>query len=550
MPTIGRASVDVDADVRGFARDAERQLNREIRKVNVDTRKIDTDVDRNTTRAFGTAALNGLTQFGIVMQGGISRQAAGVFGLAVLAALLPVVTIVGAAAAGALILAFGGAIAGIGIFAAAQAEEVQEAFSEMADEVKKIFTDIAEPFEDVLISIAGIARRTIDVFVKPLEGAFAAMAPVIESFADNLGRAFETLAPTIEPITDAFIELLEELGPQLADEIFPDLADAIINLANAVGDNADTITDIIGWFLSAAEASINFLAELARLAGWFADNPAAIAAVMGGVAAIFIGLFVLMGGSVLAFIAIVAILTIAFFTFRDDIANIWRIIVTTVGGAINTVIEFFGRLGAQAREVGAAVGRWFANMGSNISKVFRNIGGFVTNLGRNIRNGFNNVVSFVKSLPGRIASAARGLFDSIWNNFRSVINRIISGWNNLSFTLPSFGGWNVGGKQIIPSFSGPTLGTPNIPHLQNGGVIDQAGAVRVGEVGPENLFLPQGAVVSPLPSGGESAMMLEGNLFLDSGEFLGVVRGEITDSNRRTRRSAMSGSGRLVGRVA
>jgi phage-related minor tail protein len=92
--------------------------------------------------------------------------------------------------------------------------------------------------------------------------------------------------------------------------------------------------------------------------------------------------------------------------------------------------------------------------------------------------GFNKVVSFVKGLPGRISSAARGLFDGIKNAFRSAVNWLISKWNNLSFTL---GGGSVMGINI-PSI---TLSTPNLPYLAAGGIVTRPTLAVLGESGAE-----------------------------------------------------------------
>lgn len=82
-------------------------------------------------------------------------------------------------------------------------------------------------------------------------------------------------------------------------------------------------------------------------------------------------------------------------------------------------------------------------------------------------NAWNAIVDFFKSVPGKIADAARGMFDGIRDAFKSAINWIIRKWNDFEITI---GGWTLpswlgGGK--LPSF---TVSTPNIPLLHSGGV--------------------------------------------------------------------------------
>lgn len=51
----------------------------------------------------------------------------------------------------------------------------------------------------------------------------------------------------------------------------------------------------------------------------------------------------------------------------------------------------------------------------------------------------------------------------------------------------------------------PTIVKANVPGAANGGTVGNAGVVRVGEFGPENLYLPSAATVHPLPDSGGSS---------------------------------------------
>ena len=107
---------------------------------------------------------------------------------------------------------------------------------------------------------------------------------------------------------------------------------------------------------------------------------------------------------------------------------------------------------------------------------------------------FSWFVGFIKGLPGKIASAAKGLFNGIGNAFISAINFIIGVWDALHFSAPSFSvfGHKVGGFTIgLPQI-------PKIPMLATGGVLTSGGRVIVGERGAEMLDLPTGARVTPL----------------------------------------------------
>lgn len=80
---------------------------------------------------------------------------------------------------------------------------------------------------------------------------------------------------------------------------------------------------------------------------------------------------------------------------------------------------------------------------------------------------FDDLVGFITGLPGRISTAASGLFNGIKEAFRGAANWIIDKWNGLELT--------IGGARISipfgPTFDIPsiTLGTPNIPRFHSGG---------------------------------------------------------------------------------
>ncbi|MFY2788447.1 phage tail tape measure protein [Rhodococcus sp. MALMAid1271] len=76
---------------------------------------------------------------------------------------------------------------------------------------------------------------------------------------------------------------------------------------------------------------------------------------------------------------------------------------------------------------------------------------------------FDSLVAFVTGLPGRIASAASGMWDGIQSAFKGAINYIIQAWNALEFRIPGF--------EVGPiKWDGFTLGLPDIPMLAGGGV--------------------------------------------------------------------------------
>lgn len=568
MPVVGQASVRIVADARGFARDVEQAVNRELRNVDPSpgarsmAQKTETTLKKETDRGFREVARTGLQAFGTTLQGGISPATAGTFGLVVLAALVPVMSIVGAAAAGALILGFGGGIAAIGVIAAAQSQRVQDAFGDMADTVTRTLRGLAKPIESALIPIAGILEDTFLAFAPALGDAFQALAPALVAFTEEFSRALIALEPAFGPIVDAFITLLEELGPALATEVFPDLSDAIINLAAAVSENADTITDILTWFLSAAEATINFLAELTRLAGWFANQAPLIQATIVTLGGVIVGILASFLGPVAAVVAAIIGLGVLIAVFWEDIREFFGLIGEFVIDILSGLADFLQRWGEELVE---GFREWWDSAKETTLNALRAIRDFFVDtfnavrslvrgridqikntwndlvsgarqVGRDIEGAWNTVIGFFARLPGRIAGAVSGMWDGIWETFRGTVNDIIGAWNGLSFTIPSA---TVFGQTI----GGGTISTPNIPFLQEGGIIRQGGSVVVGEAGPELLTVPQGARVDPLPGGGEGAP-IDVRVFIGDQELTDIVDVQINERNSQLRRRVTTGAGR------
>lgn len=91
--------------------------------------------------------------------------------------------------------------------------------------------------------------------------------------------------------------------------------------------------------------------------------------------------------------------------------------------------------------------------------------------------------NWIVGLPGKIRSKLSNMFAPIATGFKVAINRIISGWNNLSFTI---GGGSIMGVDI-PSV---TLNTPNIPMLAKGGIATGPTLAMIGEGGEDEAVIP------------------------------------------------------------
>lgn len=140
------------------------------------------------------------------------------------------------------------------------------------------------------------------------------------------------------------------------------------------------------------------------------------------------------------------------------------------------VKAFFGHIG---EAVGAALG-WLGRLKDFIVA--------------DVQNAFKSLGDGIGRVWGGIQSTIKGAI----NGVIGIINTYIRLLDAIQIHIPSVDA----GPIHTPRFDWNGLNIPQIPKLALGGVIEAAGMALVGERGPERLFLPRGAEVAPLPSGG------------------------------------------------
>ncbi|MFM9643553.1 phage tail tape measure protein [Streptomyces turgidiscabies] len=167
---------------------------------------------------------------------------------------------------------------------------------------------------------------------------------------------------------------------------------------------------------------------------------------------------------ILAIIALIAIFVLLWKksqTFRDIVTAVWRVVSEAITSRVRMILAAVAWLAALPGKIGS----WFGQAKDwAIRKMLE-------------------LVSWLAGLPGRVGRAVAGMFDGMPKAFRGAINAVISAWNGLSFTI---GGGSIMGVDI-PSM---TLGTPNIPMLEDGGIATGPTLAMVGEGSEKEAILP------------------------------------------------------------
>lgn len=259
----GNANRNVSVDITGDPSSLENAYDRASKKA----KDLDDELDKNSNKdknrwqqwfteieSFSKAGVSTLSGMGGQSQLIIAGIIAGIFALGPAAQV----------AAGALTLAFGSALLGIGILAASESGLVRAEFSQLWQDIKTDLMGAAIPIEQSLLRIPDVWRSVWAFFRPELESAFSQIAPVLDTFIVNFSNGFRGLVPAIQPLTTGFNQLLIALG-QEAPRIFEELGRSIETLANTATQHADQFASFISGIMSMVSGT-------ATAFDWLADE--------------------------------------------------------------------------------------------------------------------------------------------------------------------------------------------------------------------------------------------------------------------------------------
>ncbi|MBM4573127.1 hypothetical protein GS905_24665 [Rhodococcus hoagii] len=301
--------------------------------------------------------------------------------------------------------------------------------------------DALQKTANALLGVEDPAKRAslaVGIFGEPLNDMSVDQIP---QFLQTLTGAEDQMAG-FAGSSEQMGETLNS-GPGYALEQFKNtitggLTEALADMATWVMNNADTLTTL-------AMVAAPFFGALAGYAATV--KIIQIATVAWNVAQMIlngtmmlnpIGLIVAAIAGLVAAVVLIATKTTWFQTIWDTVWNAikaaWDWVWGVLQAGFNGLMDAFGAVGNKVGEVKDwIVARW------------------------------NDVVGFVTGLPGRIGSAASGMWDGIKNAFKGAINWIIQAWNAIEFRIPGF--------EVGPiKWDGFTLGLPDLPLLATGGL--------------------------------------------------------------------------------
>lgn len=296
-----------------------------------------------------------------------------------------------------------------------------------------------------LITSAGSTEEALAALEVATHGSADAWASTTEGQMARAGIAFGELK---EQIGSALLPVLTKLAEWLTTTVIP----AFQQMADWVQENwpqiRDTITDAVAKVWGYVEPVIETMQAAWRQFGdnvlnWMGEKLRALRDVFQGAFDVIMGVFRF---------------------FHDLFTGKW----SELGEDLKQIVGGIGQLIKGA----------FESMWADLKLV---VGVAWEAIELKVKEGLDALIGAIASMPGKIASAAVGMFDGIKEAFRGAINWIISGWNGLEFKMPAIDTHIPG----VGKVGGFTVGVPDIPKLAAGGVVSSPTLALIGEAGPE-----------------------------------------------------------------
>jgi hypothetical protein len=349
--------------------------------------------------------------------------------------------------------------------------------AEMNARLKEVGETIITGLYPAVSTVAGFLATNLPAAIAFAQTAFAnisaAVGPIITQAMPGLRAAFATITTQVIPAIGAafswfgknILPIIGQAVGFIATSVVPKLAAAFDwiskNVLPAVGAAFSFLAKNVFPIIAAAINVIvnTILPALARAFDWVSKN---ILPILGAALRVVGTVFSTVFNAVRAVVtAVMSAIGGTINTHRAGIQTAFAIIgvvLRTVGGVFSAV---FAAIGNVIRTAGSVI----STVAGTIGRIFGGIGDAIRNLQTRISLVVSGILSAIGAMPGRIASIARGMWDGIWNGFRSVVNSIIRGWNSISFSVPRV---DLGPLGSVGGFS---IGTPNIGYLHTGGIV-------------------------------------------------------------------------------
>lgn len=332
--------------------------------------------------------------------------------------------------------------------------------SQLVSSILSALTPILGAVASAIQPIIGPLTTVVELLGGILVEAITAVMPIIQLLAELLGGALgvalEVVGSVLQAVAPIFTVLFDALQP-------------IIEALGPLFDLLGVIADIVGAVLAPV---IQVLGDILL---WLVENvilPVVVPILENLIETLAVGLGKAIEG-----------LQQNFELLGIGIEIIWNFIRDTIVARATEMQQGWQTL-VNLFKVGWAIlnSQVFTPIKNGINVVRDTVSSALSN----IRSGWDSFVSFMKGIPEKIRGALSSMFEPLASGFRSAINSVISGWNSLSFSIPSV---DIPGLGTV---GGGTINTPNIPYLAHGALATGPTLAMVGEGRFSEAILPLG----------------------------------------------------------
>ena len=343
----------------------------------------------------------------------------------------------------------------------------------------------------VLESIFTTLNAVGSAFGAVLSGLLPIIAPLISAIVTGVLPALSALTPLILEIAAAavplFTQILSAVLPlipplvQIAQQILPLLATLFSAVVAAVSPLLEVLVNLLVTVLTPLLPALMPLVELfGEIAGLIASALVPIFELLGEI------LLWVVNEIIVPFVIpiiefLMELIGAELVRAVEGLGTVFETVIDAIVAVATWLAEKWGeqaaimRLGWQLLQDKLRAGYNFikSNVIDPVRNAFSSLANNAVELFNKMRDKWTGFVDKMKDGVDRVKDFIGDLFSPLWNGFRSAVNSIINGWNNLSFTMPSV---DLGPLGSTPSF---TVSTPNIPTLRTSGFSFGEGLVNL-----------------------------------------------------------------------
>ena len=351
---------------------------------------------------------------------------------------------------------------------------------------------------------------------------------IIDGFTSGFKSSVETyLVPAIEsamgwlegfteasqPIQDA----LSDLGTTIQEKFSP----AFDAISQAIADNLPTIEDIVGALTGVIDFFNANFDTIVTFAGAFAafQAVAALVPIITAIGAAFSGVVAFIGTAT----GVVATLAEGFMLLAGGAGTVGEVVALVAAGlgtslvpvlglvaaAITAIVLNWDSISAFLQELGAGfveLGTWFDTFfGSTvpmaIDTALRAIGDFIAPIPGQIVEAFSNIGTDIGAKFDEVKTAASDAFNAMLEDVRGIPGQVVEFFSGLGSRISSaigsihFPTPHVTWETISVAGAKTPFSLPHVSWYAQGGIVNGARLIGVGEAGPELIWPSYGTAL-------------------------------------------------------